>query len=338
MTNQSRQDVYDWLRGLASLGVVFGHLKPFPKEYVGWSVNFFMIITLALMAQSGRPLAFSKALRRLLYLAFVYTLAVFVFAGAFRAVGLKEQVSLIDLFVSPASVFIQNPYFGNLWYLAVYIQLVLFLVVLLPSLRRWSARVVLPAALVISQGVYLLTHVVLDRWHTIFLPAWFFVMAIGFYVVPPLLGWVARSDRHRYVRTAGALLLVVLGYGLADFPPGQGIAGEHTKLLYLPAFLATFYFFCELYFVLAASHYARWLCRGATSIGQYTLIIYITHMAFVQLLKPFWQPPKLVLAAVVVALSWSLAKMMHPLFLQTESMIRRGSLRGRRSPVGVEKP
>jgi len=121
-----RLGIYDWLRGCASMAVLIGHFKSVPKMYVVWSVNVFVLTTMALLSRKGYEFNLNKVTRRLSYLGLAYFGSLALFHISYGITGIYPVESLQDLFGIRSALF-KHPYFGNLWYIALYLQLIAFL-------------------------------------------------------------------------------------------------------------------------------------------------------------------------------------------------------------------
>jgi len=315
-----RTDVYDWLRGLASIAVICGHFYPFnlSKNYFAWAVHAFVLLSMALL--SSQKLTAEKLIRRIAYLVFVYLMLIAIFHPIFRIVQGSPHADLSSMFLKPSGIFIDHPYFMHLWYLALYLQMIFFVFFTGTWLNKANGVRIIALSFIVSQILFLLTYFVAGRYRTIFLPSWCFVMACGYYGLPRLVNWSQFQPAGRKLRCTLAFAAVFFFWIVK--PLDMWLSNSETRMFALNTFyfFAAVYFLMELYFLLDERRLAIRFRKAINSISRYTLILYIYHQGFYQLAKDF-MPNTFLLTVFSIATGYIVAFFIHNLYLTLESLI-----------------
>lgn len=292
--------VYDWLRGLASLAVICGHYKPFmvPKSFFIWSVHFFVLVTMALI--SMRPLTPHKITRRLCYAAFVYLVLLAFFHPLFLWQGRDFSGGLIPLLFNPVTTLIENPYFGNVWYLGLYVQILVFLYFFQDKLRGADPKKMLLFSLLVSQAFFLTMFFVVKGYTTIFIPSWLFIMAAGWYVMPAAVERLSVMEQGRLFRLAVMAVVLALIYNLPGVHDWLGASRNRTFILNSVICLLAAVWLTEVYFYLEEKRLGEKFRRAVFVISKYTLVLYIFHQGLWRILEPRADPALLTAAAVIL--------------------------------------
>ncbi len=286
--------------------------------YFVWSIHAFVMVTMALAAKSSFDTA--KILRRIAYVAFVYIASVFVFAPLFMLSG--KHVPLRELFFNPFTVFIENPYFGHLWYICLYAQILFFLLFFLKPLRKLSPMPALAGAFIISQGMFVFTHYGLGALESLLLPSWFFVMAAGFYFMPELVQKMQSSHATRRLRAGVALLLLIFFYTHHAVYPWLATPQNRVFALNTFVFLLSIYFLSEVYFFVRAVRWFKPLIQFVVWASRYTLSYYIFHQGIYKFFEyRFPDADRSLLALVCLATGLAYGYGIHESYLWLERKI-----------------
>lgn len=285
-SRERKIEVYDWLRGLAALAVVFDHFKPFGLSniYFVWSIQAFLLVTVVLI--SPKHLTFGKMAQKLAHVTFCYVFLFVVFWPLFALQDSRAVTPLWMFFFDINTVFIENPYFGHLWYLLIHAQLLVFLCAMDRQLKKWDARWVLIGALILSELSFTWTYLVIERFPTVLLSSWFLTLAAGFYWLPAVTSWIENHPQHRARRCF--LSLMVLG-ALASHPQLSGwliLPDTRVSLLSTLIYFLCIYALMELFFVLNRYPVLNFIKRFVFLVSRYTLVIYIYHQGVGTLLAP----------------------------------------------------
>lgn len=282
---RDRAEIYDWVRGLAALAVVLGHFEPFDiisKGYFVWSVHAFVLVTMALV--SGKSFGIEKFFRRFLYVIFVYTALVFIFRMFFIIqADSRAHVSYRSLFLNPVTMFLRNPYFDHLWYIGLYAQMLIFLVIFCKKLKNISAAKVLLISIFISQAIFLATYYELKRYTTVLLPSWFFVMAVGWYIFPGIVERIGRTDDKRGLRSGAIFTSLCLLFSQKHLFLWLKISEARTCILNTCIFFIVIYFLVEIFFLIKPFKVFKGPIKLVCFISQFTLILYIYHQGIHQI-------------------------------------------------------
>ena len=308
-----RLGVYDWLRGYASIAVLICHFKPVPKMYAVWSVNVFVMVTMALLSRKGYDFNLNKVTRRLSYLAFAYFGSLALFHAAFGITGAYPVENLQDLF-SIRSAFSEHPYFGNIWYIALYLQLIAFLFLFFKHLHNYSAKAMLIGTFLVGELVFFITHAI-GAFRTITLFSWVFWMALGFHVLPRMIAWrEEHANRLKAIRITFYIVFIVLYGYYAQYLNWFLISENRTTALVAPIFLGVVFILIDLYYLASTVKFLTPLVKVICFIGRYTLTIYISHTAFSHFVRPHVDGPwGLTFAVLLISLVFSYG--IHQIYL-----------------------
>lgn len=313
----ARIEVYDWLRGLASLAVVLGHFKPFGlnKVFFVWAIHAFVLVTVVLVSQ--RPFGFEKIAKRLAYVAFIYASLFLILGPLFILQGIKPAMPLSTFFLNPVTVFIENPYFGHLWYLLIYAQLLIFLFFMNQQLKKWDERWVLLGALMLSNLSFTLTFIIFKNFTTLLLISWFFTVAAGLYLLPKLTAWMERNNQHRIGRCLLSFLVLTAIWSYPELRNWLISPEARVSLLSTMVYFLCIYALMELFFILNRYPGLSFLKRFVSLVSRYTLAIYIYHQGLGRLLEPYGVSMEvLTLFAIISGLF--LGHILHHAFLRIE--------------------
>gem|GEM_PF-1964096 len=318
-----REEVYDWLRGLASIAVVLGHFKPFglPKIYLVWSVHAFVLVTLALAAR--RNLDFKKIIRALSYVAFVYVALVVTFRPLFLLSPNFPDPGLGPLFLHVRTVFIENPYFAHLWYILIYFQILIFLLFALPLLKRISAAMAIAVALVISQAVFWVTHYLLKSAESTLLPSWFFVMAVGYYIMPRMMEKIRSAESGRVLRCLAVFTVLGFIYAHPYFKELLGVSKNRVFVLNTAISFLVVYFLAEIYFVFKKINLLKRPMQFVFFASRCTLILYIGHQGVEKLFVAHGWGDPVVLTVFSLTVGLLYCNWTHHLFFVFEKQLNR---------------
>ena len=285
---KARLEALDFLRGWAITAVILDHLKVVPEPAVVWPVNLFVLLTAAVYSVPGYRFTAGKLFLKLAHLVFIYKIALLSFTGLFR---LKIYEFLahpsFKVLLSPHSLFVNNPYLGDIWYITLHLQILVLTFFFLKSHARLYAGRVFLISTAVTLVSFTLSHF-FGRFHTIFVSAWLFYLAAGFYGMMPLLNWIRLQDRHRKTILAAASLVILLVYSQYSRAPWAFTNENRALPILLPLYIALVFFFGELFYLMERSAWGRFFNRGVALIGRYTLAIYLTHHAFALAWGPFF--------------------------------------------------
>jgi len=314
---KARIGVYDWLRGLASLAVIFGHFKPFglSKVFFVWAIHAFMMVTVVLVLQS--PLSLKKMVKRLAYLAFIYLGLFLIFRPLFLLQDIQPVIPLAVFFLNPATVFIENPYFGHLWYLLIYVQLLFFLFFMTRPLEQWDRRSVLLGALIVSEIFFTLTHDIIKKYPTVFLPSWFFTMAVGLTLLPKVTAWAEENPRYRIWRCLLSFMVLGVFWSRPEIRDWLILADARVSLLSTLIYFVCIYTVIEIYFIFKQLRFFDFTIGFVSLVSRYTLALYIYHQGLGRLLLPYAVPMEIVTPLSIVS-GLLAGHLLHHLFLGLE--------------------
>ena len=274
-----RLGVYDWLRGCASMAVLIGHFRPVPKMYMVWSVNVFVLITMALLSRKGYEFNLNKVTRRLSYLGLAYFCSLALFHVSYGITGIYPVESLQDLF-HIRSALCEHPYFGNIWYIALYLQLIAFLFLFFKHRHNYSAKAMLIGTFLVGELMFFISHAA-GAFRTITLFSWVFWMALGFHVLPRMIAWCEENTgRRNAIRVPFYIVLIALYGFYAQYLNWFLISENRTTALVAPIFLGVVFILIDLFYLASAVKVFTPLVTVIRFIGRYTLTIYISHTAF----------------------------------------------------------
>lgn len=332
---ENRDEIYDWLRGFAAIAVVLGHFRPFgaPRVWFAWAVTGFILVTAALMSRA--VLTPGKLFKRLIYVAFIYTGLILLFYPIFRLTGQAPNVPLWRLFLDPYMVFIENPYLDHTWYIAIHVQILLFVFLFQNQIRRQSASTVYFFALVISTVFFFFTRFVIKELNTLMLPSWFFVLAFGWYSLAPALEWVKTHDKHRGLRTAAsAAVLAVL---MAQPKAGLLLENADNKAFILNSvfYIAIVLNLADVYFLIEKNPAFYRLRQSVFDISRVTLFIYLYHQA-VWMIDPVKTWNKTLVSLFCLVTGTLLGHLFHQIFCAAEDWVLE-SKRKSKEPWALKK-
>lgn len=279
--------VYDWLRGLACLAVVFGHFKPFGlnKVYFVWSVHAFILVTVVLIFKNH--FSFEKLIKRLAYVAFIYLALFLIFRPLFIIQHIQPLVPLKAFFFNPVTVFIDNPYFAHLWYLLVYVQLLFFLFFTDRLIKKWDWRWVLLGAVVITNLSFTLTYDIFKKFPTLLLPSWSFTIAAGMFLLPKLTLWMKQNSQYRMMRFLLSCALLAAIWSCPQLRDWLILSHARVSLLSTIVYFLCIYAAMELYFIVDPYPVLFALKKFVFLASRYTLTLYIYHQGVGRLLEPY---------------------------------------------------
>lgn len=336
---RTKIEVFDWIRGLASLAVIFGHFKPWgiPKGYFIWAVHAFMLITAALLSQTGFDRV--KLIKRVSYLLFVYTALFLLFRLFFIWQGSSKGVLPISFFfLNFQTVFIENPYFTHLWYLFIYLQLLVFLLFAAPFLKKWDMRYVLALSLILSGISFVITYYGLGNYATLLLPSWFFVIASGWYLLPRLVPFVEKAEAHRLLRFLASLVILGLIFAPVEWAHWLLLPSARVSIPSTLVYFVMIYALMELYFLLRAKAWFWPLKKFIFAVSRYTLAIYIAHQGIETLLEePYAINPEW-LTLISIPFGIFAGYVLHEIFLQLEKTVEPWFPAKQIKPVNAANP
>lgn len=279
---KDRNQIYDWIRGLASIAIVLGHFKPFDisKCYFQWSIHAFVLVTLALAASSS--FNFSKFCRRFAYLAFVYATLAFCFwmihSYQKGVHGAPHQLLL--------AAFFKNPYFDQLWYFILYAQILIMLLFFSKKFNNLPPGKTILVSLIISQTTFLATYFGLQTFTTISIPSWFFVMSIGWFIMPNFLKKIKDAANKRPLRIIAAFVALCFFFVQPWFREWSQISETRTFILNTLVFFTVIYFLAEFFYFIKNYSFFQPIIKSVCFISKYTLVLYIYHQGVRQIVHP----------------------------------------------------
>lgn len=276
-------EVYDWLRGMASLAVILGHFKPFgiSKVYFVWSVHAFILVTAVLI--SKKSFGFEKLLKRLTYLTFIYLSLLLIFRPLFIFQHVAPVIPVWNLIFNPMAVFLENPYFAHLWYLVIYAQLLFSVYFFQNWFKKWEVRWVLITALILSNFSYIF----FKDYPVVLLPSWFFTIAVGMYLLPKITLWIEKSNKYRILRSMLSFTLLAFILTRSELREWLILPDARVSLLSTLIYFLCIYFVMELFFIVSWFPRINFFRKFIFLVSRYTLTLYIYHQALGRLLLPY---------------------------------------------------
>ena len=293
----SRIKLWDWLKGLAIIAVVFDHFSIVPEHFVIWSVNIFVLVTAATYSEPKYFFSVQKLVLKIFQLVYLVTVGVFFFKALHSIFELptlykiQTNQSLATIFLSPFKLFVRNPYLGDIWYVGLHIQ---FLFVLFIGLRsgilikpKWIWSIAIPVSLL----SFFATHFVFHRFDTILFSSWLIFLSAGFYGMRPLLRAVETTHHNRWIVLSLALGLLVALFALYPHMPWAFTNSNRSSFITLPFYFCLLVFFCEAFHLMKNLRHLKFVKAFIILLGRHTLAIYLTHEPFAQIWKVYFSSP-----------------------------------------------
>jgi len=290
---------YDILKFFGAIGVVVWHLGPIHFRYVVWAVAAFVFTSWAL--QRDHTMSFRKIVAVCLNIIFVYGITVGLSALIFGLDPIRPALAGFTL--TPRGLYdliVENAYFGTLWYLVLHVQFMLLFWLVVPWFNRFGRHKALLAAFIFSQACAFGLDAVFGDYLSITFAPWIFIGFVAFYYGEEIVAF-ARS----LSRTSQALL-VAAALGLAILTMRHPLFAG-----YFTAYRDTQFFLCQPYFlfvflaIFCFADLADSLSKPAVRVmqfcGQYSLIVYMSHIFFRNVFQKFIGPTPFMFLIVFVA-------------------------------------
>lgn len=276
----SRIDLLDWLKGCAIIAVVLDHLKIVPGLYVMWSVNLFVLITAFIYSKTGYDFSYKKLVLKIFQVLYLTVSAVFLIGGLNTLFNIQNPQPIFSVFLRPYSFLVYNRYLGDIWYIALHLQFLVFFCLYLKCQKFLKVKPVIAAAVILNILSLVLTHIAFKRFHTILFSSWLVFLAAGFYGMRPNLKLIGDFPHSRLLGTALGFALVIFLYRLYPLFPWLFTNKNRVTFLNLPFYCALVLFLVELFHVLSAFQAGRILKSLIYLPGRHSLAIFLTNEPF----------------------------------------------------------